>query len=98
MTRPVLLATLALLTGLSLTGCGQPCADNDTACWKQLEAQSKEACKPYKIAVSPDGVILWKVDSRCDEVYSSVYFSSRGTQYDVSHGKTHETVTVPNAD
>lgn len=46
----------------------------------------------HKIAEAPDGTILWR--DQCHYVY----FSSRGTQYEISAGKHHETVQVPNED
>lgn len=68
-----------------------------TACSPEPDSLKDQlACTPVYITTSPDGVNLWYISAWCSKVSNTVYFSSSGTQYKVSSGKTSRTEIVPN--
>lgn len=73
---------VVLLALLALAGCGEP--DAETAQERMTRLNAGE--EVLLVATAPDGTRLWRVYDRDYGV--TVYFSSGGTQYRVSHGKS----------
>lgn len=68
-----LFALLAIIVTLSA------CDDRTP---EQKAADHARYCSPIEVSRTDDGVVLYRVSSRCDQVSGShdVYFSTRGTQ------------------